>query len=690
MNRLLAGLCLCCLPLALGGCNHREASTPTPVPSVGSGVSVSGDVILATRPAPAAKPEFARDVAPLLAKYCLACHDSTKARGGVALDIFLDDAAVSQHAPLWEKVASALHSDGMPPAGKPSPSEAELDTLNAWLDTVVFQCDGTTEKNEGGRVTVRRLNRTEYNNTVRDLVGLDLHPGDEFPADDVGYGFDNIGDVLSLSPLLIEKYLAAAEKVVGAALQSPDTRRRLLNPSADDVVPPAYRGFTQPVREEPRKVLRTGPADAPPPLDPQAQELLQAYNILRAFADRAYRRPVTHDELTRLLRFVESAQKNGEGYEQGIKLALQSVLVSPHFLFRFELDDNAVRADAVRPLNDFELATRLSYFLWSSMPDEELFCHAAQGTLHQGSTLAAQVRRMLQDGKCRALAENFAGQWLQTRGLKDFSPDPAQFPDCDEALRAAMLKETELFFETIVREDRSILEFLEADYTFVNERLARHYGIAGVRGEEFRRVSLAGTPRGGILTQASVLAITSNPTRTSPVKRGKWILENILGAPSPPPPANVEDLKEDAQTVLAGSLRQRMEQHRTNPNCASCHARMDPLGFGLENFDALGAWRTHEGPHPIDASGTLPGGQSFNGPAELRAILKARRQAFARCLAEKLLTYALGRGVDHSDRRAVDGIARQLARNDYRFSALVLAIVHSDPFQKHAAKKEEP
>jgi hypothetical protein len=297
---------------------------------------------------------------------------------------------------------------------------------------------------------------------------------------------------------------------------------------------------------------------------------------------------------------------------------------------------------------------------------------------------------MLQDGKSRALVENFAGQWLQTRGLKDFSPDPARFPDCDEALREAMLKETELFFETIVREDQSVLKFLDADYTFVNERLARHYGISGIRGDKFCRVSLAGTPRGGILTQASVLAVTSNPTRTSPVKRGKWILENILGAPSPPPPPNVEDLKEDEQTVLAGSLRQRMEQHRTNPNCASCHARMDPLGFGLENFDALGAWRTHEGPHPIDASGTLPGGRSFKGPAELRAILKTRQRAFARCLTEKLLTYALGRGVDHSDRCAVDAVARQLAHNDYRFTALVLAIVHSDPFQKHIVKKEEP
>jgi Protein of unknown function (DUF1592)/Protein of unknown function (DUF1588)/Protein of unknown function (DUF1585)/Protein of unknown function (DUF1587)/Protein of unknown function (DUF1595)/Planctomycete cytochrome C len=685
MNRLLLWLCVVGLLPLLGGCAAKESAAPSGgVTEAPSHLAADGDVTPEVPPARPAPVLFAQDVAPLLAKYCLACHDSARARGGLVLETFHDDASVRQALPLWQKVAGELRAGSMPPAGKPQPTAAELELLNAWLDAAVFPRNSTTEKDPYERVTVRRLNRAEYNNTVRDLVGLDLHPAEEFPADDVGYGFDNIGDVLSLPPLLLEKYLSAAEQVVDAAFRSPEIRQRLLNPPPDDVVPPAYRGFVQPVRAEARKVLRTGPADAPPTLDPREREIFHAYSVLRAFADRAYRRPATHDELTRLLRFVEAAQRNGEGYEQSIRLALRAVLVSPHFLFRFESN-----GETARPLTDFELATRLSYFLWSSLPDEELFRLAARGALRRGNTLAAQVRRMLRDEKARALVQNFGGQWLQTRGLKDFAPDPAWFPNFDEALRAAMLRETDLFFEAVVGQDRSVLEFLDADYTFVNERLARHYGIPGVRGAEFRRVSLAGTPRGGLLTQASVLAVTSHPTRTSPVKRGKWVLETLLGAPPPPPPPGVEDLKDGDKVVLSGSLRQRMEQHRTNPSCAACHARMDPLGFGLENFDALGAWRTHDGLHPIDASGTLPGGQSFDGPAELRAVLKARRQAFARCLAEKLLTYALGRGVEPSDGRAVDAIARRLARNDYRFSALVLAVVQSEPFQTRGARGGE-
>jgi hypothetical protein len=288
---------------------------------------------------------------------------------------------------------------------------------------------------------------------------------------------------------------------------------------------------------------------------------------------------------------------------------------------------------------------------------------------------------MLRDPRSCSLAENFAGQWLQTRALKGFTPDPGVWPDFDESLRVAMLRETELFFDSIVREDRSVLEFLDADFTFVNERLARHYGIPEVHGDEFRRVSLSGTQRAGILTQASVLTVTSNPTRTSPVKRGKWILENILGAPPPPPPPGAGDLKDDREGVPSDSLRQSLERHRANPDCASCHHRMDPLGFGLENFNAVGVWRDRDGASPIDASGTLPGGQSFHGPVQLRASLKARPDAFARCLVEKLLTYALGRGIERRDRRAVSAIVRTLARKGYRFSALVLAVVQSDPFR---------
>jgi hypothetical protein len=315
------------------------------------------------------------------------------------------------------------------------------------------------------------------------------------------------------------------------------------------------------------------------------------------------------------------------------------------------------------------------------MPDEQLFSLAAKGRLKDSAVLSGQVRRMLKDPKAHALTENFAGQWLQLRSLSSASPDPERFPAFNEALRSAMRKETELFFEAVVQEDRSALDFLDARFTYLNEALARHYGIPGIQGEAFRRVALSGQQRGGILTQASILTVTSNPTRTSPVKRGKWVLEQLLGAPPPPPPPGVSELKEE-KGRLTGSLRERMEQHRKDPACASCHARMDPIGFGLENYDAVGAWRTREGEFPIDASGTLPDGRSFNGPAQLKQILKGKKQQFVRCLTEKLLTYALGRGLEYYDKCAVDDIVKAAAKNDYCFSTLVTGVVLSDPFRK--------
>jgi mono/diheme cytochrome c family protein len=596
---------------------------------------------------PSDKPDFAKDVAPLVYRYCGKCHGETKPKGGVALTAFADDASVLKKRALWESVADNLRSGDMPPPGKPRPNADELDKINAWLDAVVFQLDCNGPR-DPGRVTIHRLNRAEYNNTIRDLMGVDFQPADDFPQDDVGYGFDNIGDVLSLPPLLMEKYLAAAEKIVEKTFASPEARKRLF-------------------------VVTT-----------QNEE--SARQILERFAGRAYRRPVNREEMQRLLRFVEMAEKNRDGFETGIGLAVQAILVSPHFLFRVEIDRRPDDPTAVRTLTDYELASRLSYFLWSSMPDDELFELARKKSLHEPEVLEKQVRRMLKDPRSRALVDNFAGQWLQLRTLKEFKPDPDLFPRFDDKLRAAMLKETELFFENVVREDRSILDFIDADYTFVNERLAKHYGLSGVKGEEFRRVSLTGTPRGGILTQAAVLSVTSNPTRTSPVKRGKWILENILGTPPPPPPPGVEELKDDKEAVLSGSLRQRMEQHRANPNCATCHQRMDPLGFGFENFDAIGGWRTKEGKHAIDPSGTLPNGQSFKGPVELRAILKTRQQAFARCLAEKLLTYALGRGVERYDRCTLDDIVKSADKDNFKFSRLVIDIAKSDPFQKRRGK----
>jgi hypothetical protein len=597
----------------------------------------------------AEKVEFSQHIAPLLTQYCTGCHGGAKPKGGLALDRYKDEASLARDPQVWEKVARMLRAREMPPEGRRQPTPQERERLLGWIDVTVSRVD-CTRSQDPGRVTIRRLNRVEYNNTVRDLVGVTFRPADDFPADDAGYGFDNIGDVLSISPVLLEKYLAAAEKIVQTAFATPALRARIL--------------IRQPTEQTKKECAR---------------------QILENFARRAFRRPVRPEELDRLVRFVELAEKNGDGFETGIQLALQAVLISPHFLFRVELDRQP-RGDAVHPIGDYELATRLSYFLWSSMPDDELFRLAGQGTLRRPEVLDGQVRRMLHDPKARALVENFAGQWLQLRNLKSATPDPGLFPSFDELLRTAMLRETELFFETIVKEDRSVLDFLDADFTFLNERLARHYGIDGVKGDEFRRVSLAGGPRGGVLTQASILTITSNPTRTSPVKRGKWILENILGTPPPPPPPDAGELSEDKNAVLSGSLRQRMERHRSKPICASCHQRMDPLGFGFENFDAVGAWRTQDGKFPIDASGTLPDGQSFQGPRELRDLLKKRKDDFARCLSEKMLTYALGRGVESYDRCAVDRTAKELAKSEYRFSGLVLAIVHSDPFQLRRGK----
>jgi Protein of unknown function (DUF1592)/Protein of unknown function (DUF1588)/Protein of unknown function (DUF1585)/Protein of unknown function (DUF1587)/Protein of unknown function (DUF1595) len=621
---------------------------------------------------PRAVPVYARDIAPLLDKYCLSCHDSISAQGSVVLEILRDGAADLLQKSLMQRVADNLRSESMPPEGEPRPDAEELESLNSWLDAALIGDGGVT-----GRVAIRRLNRAEYNNTIRDLIGLDLHPADEFPADDVGYGFDNVGEVLSTPPILLEMYLAAADKVIDAAFQDRSVRERLLSAPVD-TVPRAFRHFRPPVRTPREDKIFRAPNAAP---DPELARQQRIYDILRAFGDRAFRRPATHDELTRLLGIVLSAEHDGEAPESAIPMAFRAVLVSPQFLFLgIKPDDGPGSTSDRMPESDFDLATRLSYFLWSSMPDDELYRLAAQGALRRGGTLRAQVTRMLRDRKSRALAENFASQWLQTRKLKEFTPDPTLFPDFDEPLRVAMREEMLLFFESIRDEDRSVLQLLDADYTFVNERLARHYGISGVQGDGFRRVSVAGTPRGGLLTQASVLAATSNPTRTSPVKRGKWILENILGAPPAPPPSGVEALKEGPEHGDSITLRQKMSRHRTDPACASCHRRMDPLGFGLENFDAVGGWRSHEQGQPIDSAGQLPGGQAFQGPAQLKAALLSRRNAFARCLTEKLLTYALGRGLDRADRRDVDHIVATLVRKDYRFSALVLAVVESEPF----------
>ncbi len=408
-----------------------------------------------------------------------------------------------------------------------------------------------------------------------------------------------------------------------------------------------------------------------------------AREVMARFATRAYRRPATAAEVDRLVALVDLVEKGGDRFEKGIQLAMQAVLASPHFLFRVELE---TRPGAPRTLTDLELASRLSYFLWSSMPDDELLDLAARGQLRAGKNLDVQVARMLKDPKAGALVENFSGQWLQTRNLKLANPDRGRFDQFDEPLRLAMQREVELFFAAVVRDDRPISDFLHADYTYLNERLARHYGIGGIKGDQFRRVALTDLRRGGVVTMASVLTVTSNPTRTSPVKRGKWILEEILGTPPPPPPPGVADLPDDKKDVARGTIRTRLEKHRADPNCASCHARMDPLGFALENFDAIGSYRDGDGSFPVDASGTLPDGRKFVGPVELKAVLLTKMKPFARCLAEKLMTYALGRGLEYQDRCAVEKLAEATLADGARFSRLVSGIVHSDPFGKRGVE----
>ncbi|NBO91945.1 MAG: DUF1592 domain-containing protein [Planctomycetia bacterium] len=595
-----------------------------------------------------AMPSYERDIAPLVTKYCFECHSGSKKRGGIVLDREKTDAAILKNRVLWEQVGDNLREGLMPPEGSKKPTAVEMALIEKWLEAVVFK-EACTGPKDPGRVTLRRLNRAEYNNTIRDLVGVHFQPARDFPADDVGYGFDNIGDVLSLPPLLMEKYLAAADQIVEKAWADLSLRKKMMP------VPPTEK-------------------DAQP-------------RNLRNFASRAWRRPATEEEVKRLQFLVRTARDAGDAPDVGLRLALKAVLVSPSFLFRVEADpERRAGADAPQsgPISEWELASRLSYFMWSSMPDEELFELAEKGQLRKPGVIEAQVTRMLKSPKSDSLAENFAMQWLNLRSLPTFSPDPKRFPGVSSDLKGDMMEESKRFFLHVKDTNASVLEFLAGEWTFVNDRLAKHYDIKDVKGAEFRKISLKGTPRSGILTHASVLAVTSNPTRTSPVKRGKWVLENILGTPPPAPPPDVPELKEEGE--LKGSLREQMEQHRKDPNCASCHARMDPLGFGYENFDAVGRWRTIDGKHKIDASGVLPDGSRFNGPAELRTVLLAKKDLFVKCMVDKMLTYAVGRGMERTDRCFTESIAKRLTEGEYKFNVLVLEIVKSDPFQKRRSK----
>jgi hypothetical protein len=784
--------------------------------------------------------------------YCVTCHNQRLKTAGLMLDD-LDVTNVATHAAEWEKVVVKLRAGLMPPAGMPRPTQAVIDDFSSSLEASLDRA-AAANPDPGRTEPFHRLNRAEYQNAIRDLLGLDIDASTWLPTDEISYGFDNIAGVLKLSPLLTERYLNAAQKISRLALGRPAPPNgdlyRVPDQLDQDVrlegMPPGTRGgtlvdyfaprdgdyvikarlsrgidsdiphfigeqrlevsvdgeqiqvFTLPATPDndlnierqvfraagetklrPRKapapadangaddgsgsgdevmarnrldddwvvqvplgagaheiratfILKTdavsegfrrpflkpyigrGTSDAREtregaalreleimgPLNPGGAESSPSYQrvfvchpampseeagcarrILSSLARRAYRRPVADGDLDVLLEFYDKGRA-GAGFDAGIELALQRLLVSPSFLFRTEFVP-ATAAGAYR-ISDVELASRLSFFLWSSIPDDELLDLAIGNTLHNPAVLDRQVHRMLADPRSAAFTSNFAGQWLSLRRLQDIVPDPFLFPDYGDTLALAFERESELFFDSIVRADRPALDLLTANWTFVNERLAQHYGIPNVKGVNFRRVTLADdSPRRGLLGKGSILTVTALPNRTSPVVRGKWVLENLLGAPPPAPPPNVPGLAENGnQVTKVRTTRERLEQHRANPACASCHKLMDPIGFALESFDAVGKFRTvDENFEPIDNSGIYADGTRIDGLAGLRQVLINHQQQFLSHLTATILTYALGRGVEYYDAPAVRAILRDSAPHDYRFSALVLGIVKSAPFQ---------
>ena len=775
-----------------------------------------------------AAPVPAEVVQSFVATHCKQCHSGAKPKGGLSLEKY-DPATIVKQRKAWVQSLDRVRGGDMPPEGKPRPDPRQIEAFVAAVESIWDAADRAAPP-DPGKVTARRLNRIEYANTIRDLTAVDFNPAQDFPADDIGHGFDNIGDVLTLPPLLMERYLAAAESISQRAILTeipPVPRRylagRFLHPYPHEApgtngrfrpmrpldTNPVYSGpfiagtdylkfndqddfflrvrlYAQPKGKSPVRValFLSGPnvrkpspdaevdrilgvalksfkpieilgtfeitatdekkiqeiefpiskrADAQragigllkPPGDEEPAHLFveniwsegpmetrprshlkllacsadkpvaaRTREVVSRFLGRAFRRPVSADEVERYSKLVDQAVAAGRKWEAGVQIAVQAALVSPHFLFRVERDARPARAEPY-PVSDIHLASRLSYFIWSSMPDDDLLALAAKGQL--AANLQPQVRRMLADPKALALVENFFPQWLQLRRFDAFSPDPVRFPAFSAQLRAAMREEATSLFREIVQNDRPATELVTANYTFLNKALAGFYGIADTAGnaagkkadrqggkpipaEQFVKVDVSGWPRGGVTNMGAVLAATSNPTRTSPVKRGKWVLEQLLGAPPPPPPPNVPELKEGGE-ALKGTLKQRMEQHRANPSCSSCHLKMDALGFAFESFNAIGAWRDKDDGQPIDATGELPGGVKLNGPQAVKDYLAANRDKFMRALTDKLLTYALGRGLEPYDRRAVDAILKRSGDRGDKFSELVLAIVESEPFR---------
>jgi cytochrome c5 len=753
----------------------------------------------------------------LLDQYCVTCHNQQIKTAGLMLDkADLND--IPGGAAMWEKVVMKLRAGMMPPLGRPKPDHAAIESMVALLEKGLDQ--GSTARPEPGRASLHRLNRTEYGNAIRDLLDINVDVKELLPPDDESNGFDNIADVLKVSPSLLEQYLVAARKISATAVGDPmfipvsqifrappdrsqdrhieglplgtrggvlikenfpldaeyqinivllrnvlgymkglewphqieitvDGERVFLKPvGGDDDNRESDANFAAaanmidgrlrarlPIKAGPHEIgvafLRKNSSETAEPLElhsydhdlqnmngnPQvdyvditgplqatgagdtpsrrriftcrpstsSEQASCARKILSTLARRAYRGPVSSSDLDSLMSFYDSGAQKG-GFEAGVQNALRVMLATPKFLFRSEPDPTNIASGQIYKLGDMELASRLSFFLWSSIPDDELLTVAEQKKLNQPAVLDAQIKRMLADPKSHALVQNFAGQWLYLRNLQSSRPDNKTFPDFDDNLRQAFRKETEMFFESIIREDHNVVDLLTADYTFVNDRLAQHYGIPNIYGNHFRRVSVKDPARRGLLGQGSILTVTSYPNRTSPVLRGKWILENILGTPPPPPPASVPPFPENEEGAKPRPIREILEEHRKNPACAACHAVMDPLGFSLENFDATGEWRTKDKSGPIDPSGVLADGTKVDGPLALRQALLKRPERFVDTMTEKLLTYALGRGLEYYDMPVVRTVVRDAAKQDYKFSAVIFNIVKSTPFQMKRAQ----
>ncbi len=736
------------------------------------------------------RPSLQNAVAPMVEAFCSDCHSGDEPEADFSFQQLLDIPQVNRNHKAWQKVLKHVRNHTMPPEDAEAPSDEQRAAVAAWLETELNHIDCTGPPNPG-HVTIRRLNRTEYKNTIRDLLGVDFDPAETFPRDTLGYGFDNNGDVLSLSTLLLEKYLNAAELIAAEAIVTPESlakpmhrypadqlqggqlannsrhlyHNERISVTARFLAPGSYlfraRTCASQAGDELARMtididgreLRTievaavegdlqtyyvpfetkagskeigvsfindywdpdfedhsrrdrnlfvhsleivGPVEAllqenlptshrlaiaATPTEAQWADAAAwrpaAQQSIREFLARAYRRPATHQDFSRALLVVERARATGDSYQRAMQLVVQLALVSPSFLFRGEAP--TVESAHAYPLDEFQLATRMSYFLWSSMPDKQLMQEAASGTLRQN--LDTQLDRMLASPRADQLIKNFGEQWLETRRLKTLKPDTELFPEFNKPLAADMREETFQMLRDVFRRNLPLATLISADYSYLNSRLARHYGIHGVEGDEFRRVQLPANRQAGLLTHGSVLAVTSHPDRTSPVLRGKWIMQHLLND-APPPPPTLARLADDSQSVAGKSLRERLKIHRSQASCNVCHRVMDPLGFSLENFDPLGRWRESDGQFPIDAQGRLPDGREFSGPEGLRDILLADLPALRKCLVEQLLTYALGRGLEYYDQCAVRQIATATRNQGDTISSIVKAIVRSVPFQQ--------